>query len=235
MALVRRGWEVSFVDPNVSEDEGRAKEAASRKLDAVPDDVDLVVLATPVDVAERLLSGAKRARYTSTCSVMAPLVRAADGVDFIAGHPLAGSEQRGLAAARADLFQGKRWFIHRSDPDVEEMIAVAGASPHIVDADEHDRAIAYTSHLPQLVSTALAALVAEKGTSLEPFYGSGLASILRLAGSDYSVWESVLESNRPHVSSAVEELFAKMRQIGGSDFARAQELWDVLVRGRHGQ
>ena len=83
------------------------------------------------------------------------------GDHFVAGHPLAGSQERGLAAARSDLFTGATWFIDRDDPIVRKMIAACGAKAELVDAAEHDRALALTSHLPQILSTALAAYLHE--------------------------------------------------------------------------
>ena len=106
IALRRAGWRVSFEDPNVALADARAAGAAD---DDARDGADVVILATPVDIAVGML-GRAEARptlgtlVTSVCSVMGPLRAAADAhhVSFVAGHPLAGSEKSGLAAARGE-------------------------------------------------------------------------------------------------------------------------------------
>src|SRR5215470_8545894 len=114
MALRARGWRVQYVDPHV--DEGAARAAADGRGE-VGEGHDVIVLATPVDVAVRLVPGLP-GLVTSVCSVLRPLREAGIGV---AGHPLAGSEKRGLAAARADLFEGKKWFVDREDDVVDRV------------------------------------------------------------------------------------------------------------------
>src|SRR6266550_1623557 len=154
MALRAHGWRVTFRDPNVSLDEARRSGAADDHDDG---GVDVFVLATGVDVAVDILGRVDAPVITSVCSVMQPLRDAAGAKNFVAGHPLAGSHEHGLAAARADLFEGKRWFIDRRNYEVEQLIRDCGAVGDVIDPREHDEAVALTSHLPQLLSTALAA------------------------------------------------------------------------------
>jgi prephenate dehydrogenase len=223
IALRARGWHVAYLDPFVDDARGAADERVTSFIDA-----DVVVLATPVDVAVSEVAG-RRGRgagvVTSVCSVMAPL-RAVAGDDFVAGHPLAGSEQRGLASARGDLFVGKAWFVDREHPLVAELVDACGAKLELVDADDHDRAVALTSHLPQLLSTALAAHVRDSGID-ERFVGSGLTTFLRLAGSDASVWAPVLKANEANIAPHLDAVLRIAREmLRGDDgpFARAQEL-----------
>jgi len=187
---------------------------------------DVVILATPVDVALSSLITHRSSPITSVCSVMSPLRAAADanGIAFVAGHPLAGSERRGLAAARGDLFEGKTWFVDRDEPLVNEIIAACGARIERVTAEEHDRAVALTSHLPQLLSTALAALAGAH--EAERFAGGGLRTFLRLAESDATVWMPVLAANRANIAPYADELMRLARAILDGDaaaFARAQQ------------
>lgn len=232
-ALRSRGWRIAFLDPDVSADDARRAGAADEKVETVVDS-DLVVLATPVDVAVRTLStqhSGLRTLITSVCSVMQPLREAAGQLDFVAGHPLAGSHERGLAAARADLFRGSAWFIDREDPLVARMIEDCGARMEIVTAPDHDAAVALTSHLPQLFSTALAAYLQEEGVE-ERFAGSGLRTFLRLAGSDASVWMPVLEANRANIAPHAEAVGKIVRAILAGDataFERARRLWSRLL------
>jgi prephenate dehydrogenase len=228
MALRRRGWRVAYLDPYVALEDAQRANAADERLDAIGDaigDIDVVLIATPVDAAVSLLRTLDTtAVVTSTCSVMRSLREVARGT-FVAGHPMAGSENRGLAAARADLFDGKPWFVDASDATVEALVRDCGAVLERVDAAEHDAAVALTSHLPQVLSTALAAYLDGQPDVLR-FAGGGLQTFLRLAGSDASVWSSVLEANRdnltPH-ADAVARLARKIVDGTAPDaFERAQ-------------
>jgi len=222
IALRRAGWRVSFDDPNVALDDARAAGAAD---DDSRGGAEVIILATPVDAAVSALSTQDSALRTSVCSVMVPLREAADAnhVSFVAGHPLAGSEQRGLAAARGDLFVGKPWFVDRDEQLVADIIEACGARAERVSAEEHDRAVALTSHLPQVLSTALAALGDDDAAR---FAGSGLRTFLRLAASDARVWMPVIAANRENIRLDFERLVVEVRAILDGDaeaFARARE------------
>ena len=216
MALRRRGWHVAFLDSDRGLEPGQAADERVESLDAVS---DVVILATPVDVAVTLLASSHAPLITSVCSVMAPL-RAIGDDRFVAGHPLAGSQEHGLAAARADLFTGATWFIDRDNAVVREVIAAGGANAEVVEAAEHDRAIALTSQLPQILSTALAAYLQERNVDLR-FAGPGLRTFLRLAGSEASVWAPVIEANRENLRPHVEEIARLVRTIVEGDPAEA--------------
>lgn len=224
MALRARGWRVGYVDPDVAPDEARAAGAAD---EGELRDADVVLLATPVDAAVAMVRKWTTV-VTSTCSVMRPL-RAAAGARFVAGHPLAGSHERGLAAARGDLFEGKPWFVDAEVDVVDDLVRDCGAVLERTSAEEHDAAVALTSHLPQLLSTALAASLGEESLR---FAGSGLRTFLRLAGSDASVWAPVIAANRDRIAPEAERVAALMRELVDGDpqdvFARAQRVWRAL-------
>jgi prephenate dehydrogenase len=226
MALRPRGWHVAYLDPNVDLDDARRAGAADERVESLSEKKDILIIATPVDVAIKILGTRDPGPGTSVCSVMQPFTAA----EFVAGHPLAGSHERGLAAARADLFRDQVWFLERHDDLVERIVRDCGARIEIVDPKAHDAAVALTSHLPQLLSTALAAHLDEQG--IDPrFAGSGLRTFLRLAGSDASVWEPVFESNRENIAehaAAVEEIVRQILSGDSSAFERAQRLWSRL-------
>ena len=228
MALRRGGWHVAFLDSNRGLEPGQAADERVESLDAVS---DVVILATPVDVAVTLLASSHAPLITSVCSVMAPL-RAIGDDRFVAGHPLAGSQEHGLAAARADLFIGATWLIDRDNPVVREIITACGANAEVVEAAEHDRAIALTSQLPQILSTALAAYLQERNVDLR-FAGPGLRTFLRLAGSEASVWAPVIEANRENLRPHVEEIAQLVREIVEGDpaeaFVKANETFASLA------
>lgn len=230
IALRRRGWHVTYIDPGVSLDDAVDAGAADERGESFDGTFDLTVLATPVDAAIALIDRC-RSLTTSVCSVLQPLRAAADarGLDFVAGHPLAGSHERGLAAARADLFEGASWFVDREAPTVQDLIACCGARAELVAAAEHDRAVALTSHLPQVLSTALAAYLQDQ--DIDPrFAGSGLRTFLRLAGSAASVWSPIIAANRENIAPHAEAVERIVREIVKNDpseaFARANRWFE---------
>lgn len=238
-ALAAAGWSVSFLDPAVTADEARAARAAQEKLAAIdglsPECV--VILSMPIDVTTRMIEQIPPIPnlLTSVCSVMSPLESAARrrSLNFVAGHPLAGSHLRGLGAADAELFRGRPWFVDESAGGaIDAIIGACGATKTVVSSSVHDRAIALTSHLPQLLSTALASLVHESGVDTSLFAGSGLKTFLRLAGSDRSVWHSVFESNSENIDLALARLEEIIREIANGDddehFERAQRTFERL-------
>lgn len=218
-ALRRRGWRVRYFDPFVSD----AGDAADERVESLDAGADLVLLATPLDVALEQVNAAA-AVATSACSVMRPLRAIARGT-FIAGHPMAGSEKSGLAAADASLFEGKPWFVDDDHELVDAVVRDCGAVRHRVTAEEHDAGVALTSHLPQILSTALAACLEEH--DVLHFAGTGLRTFLRLAGSDASIWAPVIEANRDNLTPHTEEVARIVRAILDGDeeaFTRAQRL-----------
>jgi prephenate dehydrogenase len=210
-ALRRQTWFVRYVDPNVDLEHARASGAADERVEDV--EGDIVIIATPVDVAMKLKPKARL--ITTTCSVMGPFA------DYIAGHPFAGSEQNGLGAARGDLFDGRPWFVDRDEEEVRTIIEATGARQVVVDPAEHDAAMALTSHLPQVLSTALASLIEQK--HIDPiFLGTGLRTFLRLASSSYDVWGSVLDANGRNIGEAERELMRVINSMTRTQFERAR-------------
>lgn len=233
IALRARGWRVAFVDPHVSADEAGRAGAADERRESIAGEADLLIIAAPVDAAKAILGTQDSGlRTTSVCSVMTPLRKLADErqLEFVAGHPLAGSHERGLAAARGDLLRGRVWFVDRRDELVARMIGDCGARMETVAAAEHDAAVALTSHLPQILSTALAAHLDRHGFD-DRFAGSGLRTFLRLAGSDVSVWMPVIEANRENIAPHAQAVAEIVRAILSGDdrgFEEAQRVWRRL-------
>lgn len=240
MALRRAGWQIDFLDPFVPLEDALRTGAADDRVDRFEGGHqtahDLVILATPVDVALSMLEQIQEGSVVTTvCSVMAPLRARADvsGLNFVAGHPLAGSQEHGLSAARSNLLDRAEWFVDRDHPVVAEMVAACGASLHMVDATRHDEALALTSQLPQLLSTALAALLKRHSgicdQDLTAFAGPGLRTFLRLAGSDVSVWKPVLQANAANLLPHLDALARLSREIMGNEpetaFTDANEFW----------
>ena len=150
--------------------------------------------------------------------------RALTKCQFLGGHPLAGKEQRGAVAADPDLFRNRRYVLTPTGPnDLEtpgaaeflEWIKRIGAIPVVITSQEHDRTVALTSHLPQLASTALAAVVAQHIGSDESLRvsGTGLLDMTRLAMSPFDVWHEILATNASSLERALQIYIAKLEQI----------------------
>jgi prephenate dehydrogenase len=134
---------------------------------------------------------------------------------FVPSHPIAGSERSGPHAARADLFEGRAWSFEPAVPDearerATRFIEAMGALPVAIASLEHDRVVALTSHLPQLVSVALGAALepALREARTSALCGTGVRSMLRLAGSSWTVWRAVLEANAIPIAQEVRRLAA---------------------------
>ncbi len=149
-------------------------------------------------------------------SVKEPVSRAGRGVPgFVATHPIAGSERSGPGAARADLFDGRTWTLDADAAPtdraaVRAFVEALGARALEIGSAEHDRTIALTSHLPQLVSVALGSLVDARldDAHTRELCGTGLRSLLRLGGSSWPMWRAVLDANSVYVAQEVRRLAA---------------------------
>jgi prephenate dehydrogenase len=199
----------------------------------------VIVLATPVlaivDLIERVgpVLPAK-ALLTDVGSTKAAVVEQAGkvfgksaGKRFLAGHPMAGKELSGVDYADADLFQNAAWFLtpmpgqNLNEGLIAEFtgwIDAIGARIAMMPAEEHDRLCAWISHVPQMISTALAAaLVEEFGAEapLLPAGGRALQEMTRISASPYSMWRDVAISNKKNLEDAlwkVEQRLAHIRE-----------------------
>jgi prephenate dehydrogenase len=150
---------------------------------------------------------------------------------FLGGHPMAGKELRGVAAADAALFQERTWVLtSHIDHPFRNWIATFGAREIVLDPATHDRLVAWSSHLPQLASTALAAVLHDQAPDAATVAGPGLLDATRLAMSSFDLWRDILETNKDQVSAALELYIEKLRTLQaafetefakGSEFARS--------------
>ncbi len=196
--------------------------AQTAEIDRAFDGADLVVLAAPVrviiDVLPRTLAGAKL--VTDCGSTKRRIARAADSLArrgrFVPGHPMAGAPEGGAELARADLFRDRRWILcpEKSDPDaaesVEELVRSFGAKCERFAVDEHDRAVARTSHATQLVASALA--VAAAKANAERAAGPAFEGATRSAGGPEGIWSDIFETNADEVASALGDLIGELER-----------------------
>jgi len=150
---------------------------------------------------------------------------------FLGGHPMAGKEKRGVAEADADLFRGRTYVLTPEDsktleaPAIEELlkwIRAIGALPVMLNAVEHDRIVSFTSHLPQLVATALAATVAENAGDNLSVAGPGLRDSTRLALSSFELWRDILATNSEPIKEALTAYISKLEHL--RDNLRTREI-----------
>jgi prephenate dehydrogenase len=180
---------------------------------------DTVVIAAHLDatVAEvKRLRAQRTVRATlivDVASVKAPVCAAAGTLaSFVATHPMAGSEGSGAAAARADLFDGRIWaYIPSGDSLLDEraraFIVWQGAAPFAVAAAEHDRIVALTSHVPQLVAWAYARQArAHAGETFDQLTGATARELLRVGASGVAMWRDILRANGSNVAPELRAL-----------------------------
>jgi prephenate dehydrogenase len=221
----------------VSSDHTVRTALASHVIDeALPADVaaaqaDLVYLAQPIhriiDSLAELDAWVKPgALITDAGSTKQAIVERAHRVisraRFLGGHPMAGRERRGVEAAEADLFQGRPYVLtprsvsELEHPAVREFLSWIpriGSFPVILTPEDHDRTVAFTSHLPQLASTALAAALDGRPEPRTGVYGPALADSTRLALSSFDIWGDIFDTNRHQIVVALESYIAKLQEF----------------------
>jgi prephenate dehydrogenase len=221
----------SAANLDVARSAGLADET-THDLAAALADADLLVLAAPADACVRLLeqavpSAPEACILTDVASVKAPLCAAAErlGVDarFVGGHPIAGGTATGASAADPNLFRGRTVVLTPSAqalPNARALVAgmwrAVGAEIVELDASVHDRVLATTSHLPQMVASALCAVAAAHGDRelVERFAGPGFRDTTRIAASDAAMWSAIARLNRDRLLEAMDafgEVWANLR------------------------
>ncbi len=204
----------------------KAKEKAiidSFELDPAKacDSSDLVLFATPVgsfiDIAKRIRSSLNRgAIVTDVGSVKGKLVSdlealMPEGVCFVGGHPIAGSDRSGISTAEADIFNGAKCIITPTDKTdknaLEKVIALWKALGSIVkqiNPDEHDRIYASVSHLPHLIAYLIVNTVADIDSSYLKFSGQGFIDTTRIASSSPELWRDICILNKENLLESIE-------------------------------
>ena len=150
---------------------------------------------------------------------------------FLGGHPMAGKELRGAAAADGELFRGRPWILtgdsaHPVAVEFRRWIGLMGAREIVLDPETHDRLVAWGSHLPQVASTALAAVVGDGSPGSAQVAGPGLMDMTRLALSSFDLWGDILETNSAAVGEALDAYIARLQAIRADfsgEFAKGAE------------
>lgn len=184
---------------------------------------DLLILAAPVrqniDLLREIAEAYRERRMlvTDVGGTKRDIVRAAGALEgaftFIGGHPIGGAERGGFGFARPDLFAGRPWILtpaHSAPPDavasIERFVLGLGARPAKLDPADHDRLMAYVSHLPQLTASALMSVVGGGASNGLRLAGRGLVDTTRLASSPAAVWRDIAASNGDFIGEALDRL-----------------------------
>lgn len=267
------GWNRTAAIAQKAVERGAVDQACYSVEEAVAS-ADYVFVATPVSTIPELALRAARAAprgciVTDVGSVKARIVRAVEaelppGVHFVGGHPMCGSELTGLEAARADLYSGSTWVLTPTQAtdsgalaDLSSLISSVGARVLAVSPDQHDRFVAFVSHLPHVVAAALTSVVAERAetdVALAKLAAGGFRDLTRIASGSPSIWTDICTWNSDEIVGALEAIGRQLESVkawllhGREESLRefledakearaalllqrapAEDLWEVLV------
>jgi prephenate dehydrogenase len=221
--------------------------------DATNDPADVAVIAVPPAAVAATLAEAQTRNlahsYTDVASVkQLPVADARNkGCDltcYVPGHPLAGREKHGPAAARADLFLGRSWALcplpetsEAAIQAVTDLVRTCGAVPVRTDPAAHDRWVALISHAPHLVAAAMAARLEEAPGEALDLAGQGLRDVTRIAAGDTALWAQILSGNAAPVAevlAAVAADLAEAARVLAEDDDSDKAVAALLDRGQAG-
>jgi prephenate dehydrogenase len=205
-----------------------AIDRAAQSVASAVEGAELVFCAAPVTAlpglaAEALDAAGDDCAVTDVGSVKREVIAALGSESrFVGGHPLAGAETAGVENARADLFEGARWYLTPTPNTggllydrVQRVISVLGARPQAIKADTHDRLMATVSHLPHvlanvLVSQATSAM-SEEAEHL-PEVGPSFRDATRVAGANPAIWGDIFAGNRETVAAEIDGIVARLSE-----------------------
>ena len=258
LGLVARGVLVEMIDLDPKA-QRLAQDLVASQKSSTP---DLMVFALPstglrsaIEEQFRLNPASKFIDIGSTKVKPQVDVTTIAGLDkrFLASHPMAGREIGGATSARADLFDGRSWIYcpqthtgAKVDQDVIDaglwLIQTLGATPIAMRAHDHDAAVARVSHLPQIVSSLLAAQLVGANPNELDLAGAGLRDTTRLAASDPNLWQEIISTNAQEIRPLLMALQSDLNAlIGGlsdpevvADFVAKGNVGRSLIPGKHG-
>jgi prephenate dehydrogenase len=223
-----------------------------------PVTADVAVIAVPPDAVADTLADAQARRlarcYTDVASVkQLPVAQARDrGCDlasYVPGHPLAGREKHGPAAARADLFLGRSWALcptpetsDEATSTVTALVRACGAVPVNTDAAAHDRWVALVSHAPHVVAAAMAARLEDAPAEALDLAGQGLRDVTRVAAGEVGLWTQILIANSGSVADVLAAVAADLAEAArmlaaeadGAGLQGSKSVAGLLDRGQAG-
>ena len=236
---------------------GVIDEGESNPLKAVSGS-QIILLATPVGAIIELIERlgptlSPQTLLTDVGSTKARILSRAKKIfgnstrnRFLAGHPMAGKEHSGVEFADPDLFQGAAWLVTPSpgqnvheglSGDFLKWVKKMGARIAAIDAEEHDQLCAWISHLPQLISTALAGLLVDEfgDKPMLEAGGRALSEMTRISASPYSMWRDIALTNKKNIQQTLMKLEQRLAHLRENldtrelamEFERAHRLRDI--------
>ncbi|SDG03152.1 prephenate dehydrogenase [Terriglobus roseus] len=239
LALREAGFTGSIAGIDASGDELKAAEASGAidRAARSPEEhraaiatADVIVLAVPVMAVLQWMQGiAPQLRpgqlVTDAGSTKSEIVGAAERLmpdNFLPGHPMAGKESGGAALAEASLFRGATWIftpMHEATPVEVEWrgwVEKFGAKLLDMDAARHDEICAWVSHMPQMVSTAMSAMLEDKfgdSPELRAIGGRALREMTRLGSSPFSMWRDIAHTNQENIAETLLTLEQRLQHL----------------------
>ena len=254
LALASKGITVTMVDIDP-----RAAALAQDLVGPAPTDseADLVVIASPVSTVSQVIKGEIQQGFNlgfidiSSVKVNPVLEISSLELDpsrFLPSHPMAGREVGGAESARGDLFQGRPWIIDPAGvaPDLlaagRELIEMCGGHLLEMGISEHDQAVALISHLPQILSTAVAARLEGAPAQWLDLAGSGLRDTTRIAASSPTLWREIISANsealKPLINLVIADLSELVENLENSqsveNFIQSGNRGRSMIPGKHG-
>jgi prephenate dehydrogenase len=260
LALREHGAGVWLADEDPEAARLAANLGAGEPLPDQSPSADVAVIAVPPSAVAATLAAAQArglaACYTDVASVkQLPVTQAralgCDMTSYVPGHPLAGREKHGPAAARADLFLGRTWALcpaaetsEQAVTAITKLVRTCGAVPVRTEAAAHDRWVALVSHAPHLVAAAMAARLEAAPAEALDLAGQGLRDVTRVAAGDTGLWTQILAANAEPVAEVLAAVAADLaeaaRMLTEGDPKSVATLLDVgqagvaRIPGKHG-
>jgi prephenate dehydrogenase len=252
LALRRRGISVWLRDVSPDNLRTAMRLGAGQLVPDIAPPPQMVVVAVPPDVIGETLRWALTAHQMSVVTDVGSIktgpleqLRAyglAGLSRYVGGHPMAGSERSGPAAASAALFDGRPWAVTphqdstaRAVDLVLGLVAVAGALPVQMSPGEHDRAVARTSHLPHMLASLVAGRLADAPPGHLALSGQGVRDVTRVAAGDPELWQQIVTGNAPAVVHLLREVREQLDAlIAAVSKSNRDELVRILAHGVDG-
>lgn len=231
LALRKLGVDVIVSDTSRANQALAIDYGAGREASAADQPILIVVCVPPDHTAAIVaaeLSAFPNAVVTDVASIKQPVLEelsqlGADLARYVGSHPMAGRERGGAIAGRADLFSGRPWVVvpnpvsQQGGVDLVTDLALSvGSVPVNMEAIEHDHAVAAVSHVPQVVSSLLAARLISTSAQEISLAGQGLRDTTRIAASDPSLWVQILSANANQVAPVLKDLAADLERVIGA-------------------
>jgi len=254
LALTRAGKSVEMVDIDLGAQKlaqdlmGSAAEGVSAQVTIIASPLSSISQVISSEIAQGFNFGFIDISSVKTNPVVEVSALSLDLANFLPTHPMAGREVGGAESARGDLFQGRPWIIDSRGVKADllqagrEIIEICGG--HVIDMPVaiHDQAVALVSHLPQIMSSALAAQLEGAPAEWLDLAGTGLRDTTRIAASNSQLWREILSANRqalnPLLEKVIEDLKSLQLSLNSEDaieeFIKAGNRGRSMIPGKHG-